>query len=666
MAADPHQSAAAAKGISGLMLKGVSDQNAEITRVAGSVAVDLLNFNLGLDLTTHANSRWAEEKAAAGNRKLAEYVGRAGEFSKSLAQLVNNASLESRDDALIARLDLPFDFVSKVGDVITEVVAGMITFGGSGDEQETVEEELMKDPWDYSEQIKLATMTDLPQEDGLFRPNYQKGPFAFSVENAELDQGVLALTVNGKAQFQEIEAKGFAKGFEVEFSVVSLKDKNGNELLRDERCLTLEPSYTKKNQQPDRGSVFQNQYQFRKKVRLVESARLQDIDRIVLRTDIFVDTDIKVFEVRAKPGEVIEFQGARLFISKVDGHTVNYQLSGNKEAMLELRALNQDRQPLRGSGGFGFGDLKSDKFKGEVKYIRAFFAQSKRELKKDFDFKFERLIKREDINTVALHAWVAKPAPRDFLRNAPPIGGAVPGSERGDRDWSPVEAEHRRGTVSAGPIRLELYHNHEEKWSYEPLLRVFYPFTDELVSNLNGIRVTMKDKNESPYVVHEEFSSPWSSLDGEIWLSPRYSLKGRKYEAEVIELEGLGLESGEKLDSLEGEIVFRLPGQIVETPFDMPAVGESVQFPGGAVTLTKVSFSGIARISLSVSGDYQNVLSIVALNDKNEGIRHAQIYRREDSLGIDFDNRADIRKFVLYSAAAVNEVGYAFKFEPEY
>ncbi|MCP4767273.1 MAG: hypothetical protein GY875_13480 [Gammaproteobacteria bacterium] len=239
-------------------------------------------------------------------------------------------------------------------------------------------------------------------------------------------------------------------------------------------------------------------------------------------------------------------------------------------------------------------------------------------------------------------------------------------NEQGDRAWSPVKAEHKRGTVSTGPIRLELYHNYEDQWSHQPRLRVFYPFTDELVTNLNGIQVTVKDKDESPQLAYEEFSAPRSSRDGESWMAPRFSLESRKYEAEVIVLEGLELESGEKLDSLEGEVVFRLPRQIAETRFELPAVGESIQYPGGTVTLTKVSFRGIARISLSVSGYFQNVLSIVALNDKNERIRHAQIYRREDSLGIDFDNRSDIREFVLYSSAAVDNVGYAFRIEPEY
>jgi hypothetical protein len=171
----------------------------------------------------------------------------------------------------------------------------------------------------------------------------------------------------------ELEVEAFAGtipnvtggGERAQLFVDSVTSIAGQELLRVERC------GRNRNTVPSAFTTWGGQrLRATKAVRLLAGADPRTLRAVAGHLDVRLPTHVEVRQVeRPAPGTTLTVGGATVTITRVDGGDVQYQVTGARDRVLEVRALNASGQPLASEM-----KLSSDFLLGEGRAARAQYA----------------------------------------------------------------------------------------------------------------------------------------------------------------------------------------------------------------------------------------------------------------------------------------------------
>ena len=190
------------------------------------------------------------------------------------------------------------------------------------------------------------------------------GPFGLRVDQLRLggEPGVgLELVVEG---FANVVPNISGNDERARLVIDSVKGASGQELLRPEACGRERNSQPAAFTRPDARRLGAA-----KKLRLISGADPLALQSVSGRVQLRLPTRTDVGTLRhPAPGAEVEKHGATFTVTKVQGGSVGYQITGARDRVLDVRALNGKGQPLASSSSFSSDFLFGDGLSGQKNY----------------------------------------------------------------------------------------------------------------------------------------------------------------------------------------------------------------------------------------------------------------------------------------------------------
>ncbi|MDH3999466.1 MAG: hypothetical protein OET90_11595, partial [Desulfuromonadales bacterium] len=314
MAIAPVQASEALGGLSGMVAKKAASDAPELT--AAAVGVDVAVFRVGLTANLRLLSQdevWNSNVESEIATALKELMRDSRSVSPVLSDLISQIVVARDSKGIDVYVPLDPQLLDDLDQVGQDVFSHLFSSGMSDDE--VVEEGIDKNPPDYSPEglTRLAPYEPQGHETSLL---FHEKSFAVDLRTIRFDkEGVLQLVLEGKVGFSK-GGEGMSKrGGEFSFSVASVKDANGQELLRDERCMSRsELGGRSPNLDAEtRDHHFGDSSSVEKYVRLKPDVTAEQIAAIEGELSFSGPARVRKFEAVLRAGEVIEHAGMRFY-----------------------------------------------------------------------------------------------------------------------------------------------------------------------------------------------------------------------------------------------------------------------------------------------------------------------------------------------------------------
>ena len=384
----------------------------------------------------------------------------------------------------------------------------------------------------------------------------------------------------------ELAVAGFANGIpnltaspdRAKLMIESVTSATGQELLKPEDC-----GRDRNGKPADFTSTMAPRLSATKTVHLIAGTDAHALQRIAGRIALRLPTKTEaVTMAELKPGSVVEKYGARLTINQVAGGTLSYQITGERERVLLIRALNAKGQPLASSMKIsgdlllGSGTAGRTDFSGTIKSVEIVFAAE--EQSAEFPFALTnfslagepRQIARDDAPDFQPYSHQALRA--QFTAPLPPLEKAQP----------------RLAVAQAAPFEISLD-------KAQPFFQLSLSMTVRgpdapgfrrrfNLGELQLTRVTLKDGS----VLTPPAPAGPGKTDRSVWLVPLRFMSSAKKGALATTL-NFSIDTKAKpddLQSLAGTLSLRYPVILETLRLDDLAVGQSVKSGNAKVTVT--------------------------------------------------------------------------------
>ena len=659
-------------GSMGRLIMGKTiEQNSEAETLFVGGAVDLINFGIELHGQVHATNDWVTEwqrKITSEVRNTAEKVK---PTSPTLSKVISGVSTKTDDDTLNIYSQISSETLRSLPKIIPESLQYAFTGSSVSEEESQNEERINESPWDFKINQRFKNLPSFQKDAFSEHTLFQKKAFAVLLERVEFNNEMDAVELEIKAQMQlpETESTTFWFGSQANLSlqIDSVKDKNNIEILRDERCIKDLPTFTKPNEDAVSGFSSSNNHAYlQKKIRLNSQNTFQDVHSIHGEILFTVPVDVAVHEVIAKVGEVIEKDGVRVYITKTGKQSVTYQVSGNTERLVEVRALNALGQTLE--NGFSMGEslegsnmlTSTNTYYGDVTSLEIYIASSMFSENIEFDIqpgKWKRHSEKDSNTTprpnlpatTTLSEWyeykvVDEELIKSLKKAALYQSGPVVGSGGGSPFWFIVQ------------------HDHTNSWSKSPQLILIVPLIESLIENYSFTRfnISSGDLSANSFV---KMSPPRLTSNGEY--ASAIDHPTHKF-TRVMTLLDFEVEDNQKFEVIEGKLEFRLPLKLEKNKLEIPKLGESVKIKGSEITLNYLSFNFSPRMSFTYAGPLVNFVNLVAITKSGEFLFPEQASLSQNKRDIDFEMRQDVDHLLLITAEEQELISYPIEIKPEY
>lgn len=545
----------------------------------------------------------AAARAQAWQSWLDEKLGAASEQVPTLATLHEALDLRTEGNDLhasfrLAQADLE-ELRKLPGELGSLVFAGASGFDlAPGGVQE---ERLAESPHRFQEQVSKAEIDAYDPSVTFAEPvDATAGPVGVRIAAVRIPQR------SDGSERREIEIEAFATGVpnlgdasdRVSLLITGVEGRGGEALLAKEHCGPDRNELPVQLSNHFGGEVLKGA----KAVRLREGSEPEDVARIAGEVVLRLPTRTERVELAAAPGEV-ERAGARLAIRGVKGSSVSYEVSGEADALLQLRATNAKGQVLAEDsrsavGGSGRRSV-SVLFAGEVQGVEAIFALEEVEVR--YAFALEGAVPGTSGETLANEvpapdagAVAVAGALEDWLaRVARPLGDAalkLTGA-------SPVEAATR-----AGPFAVRL----GGIWTFGglmPRIEVEAPDVPGLADAPSAVELRLRELHRTDGSVERgswsetlRMSQGWGRSEGLVGSSQiETGVEGRAQD----------------VASLRGEVRVRLPVRVRSETLPGVELGDGLDAPDLAVRLVE---RGRDRFVLRAARGAERLLGAQAYN----------------------------------------------------
>lgn len=552
-------------------------------------------FFEGVDAAT------TEQKLAAWQAAIETFRGSLAESMPTLAEILAALELHAEGVELHAQMKLSKGQLEKLQALPGELGSSM--FGGmtmTMDTGEAPQEQIDENPLAFLVATSGAALAAYDPEVAFAgKADETSGPVGVRLSAARL------LPSDGRT---ELEVEAFATNVpnlgdlseRVFLEITNVEGKGGQELLAAEIC------GPDRNDKPAAfSSTFGGEVlSGTKKVRIREGATADGVARIVGQAKILLPVRTESVRVPAAEGETLERAGARLEITKAGGGSFSYDLTGETQRLLHLRALNAQGRPLSGAGSttstLGAGKSGSRQFAGTVHEIEAVFALEEEELR--FPFALGEARPGSDGETLAqktsepVDAETAAMA-RGLENMLDQLAGQMAQAVERVVDGSDQPLARQR----AGPFVVTL----ESIWAFGglmPRLEVMAPEIPGVAGNPTAIQLSLDEIRMRDGSRH---AGPWAEV---LQMGQGFGKPGLTGSAQLrTGAEG----SAEDVQSIAGRVTIRLPEQVGTQRFASTELGAGVTLPGLEVALVEL---GRDRFTLRASSGGERVLGARAFN----------------------------------------------------
>ena len=320
-------------------------------------------------------------------------------------------SLNVQADGNILRLKTIADQTTlsnleKVPAEFIKMIFENVSFGddkAGGAEQIVKEEDLKK----YASIFDFSSAEAFDAKSSFYKLDHVVGPFGVRLKKIGLlatDNSIIELkiTTEGKG-FENLSGELMHKSDDspaASLLVTHVEDKEGNNLLREEQCgKTRNAVAASLNASRDKDYVDGKwiskslKVSGEKNIRLKENVPLSQVANIKGKIVIRAATRTRVQTVQQPfKDKTVETNKVRMFLKKSNPHTVKYDLSGEMNHIMAIRAKNAKGQYLADSSSSALGeDIKtiSKRFKGKVASIEVVVAEDM--VSKEYPFEINQI-----------------------------------------------------------------------------------------------------------------------------------------------------------------------------------------------------------------------------------------------------------------------------------
>jgi hypothetical protein len=328
----------------------------------------------------------AFEQITGWQRAISQSRARWAEALPSLAALYDSVAIRSEGARNTVEVTVDRGTIANVRHVATEAMSAVL--GGFGADVKTQPisaqpERIDRNPAKFEAATTPAQLMPYDQS-AMFAEKVDKVEGPFGVRLDEIRQGAAA------DAGLELVIAAFAGGIpnitgdgaRTRLFIDSVKAQGGQELLQHQEC-----GRHRNSEAADFTSASAPRLQATKTVQLVAGADARAIERIDGHVALRWPTRTETIRLaHPAPNTLIEKDGVALRITKVAGGSVGYEVTGERDRLLALRALNAAGQPLDRTmmvaSDFLFGDgrtVQAD-YAGSVDAVEVVLAAEEHEL----------------------------------------------------------------------------------------------------------------------------------------------------------------------------------------------------------------------------------------------------------------------------------------------
>lgn len=626
----PEAAAHAIDGLPGMMISSAAKKATAVNGVAAAAAVDIPARALRFNTTLFSDSaEWRNATVEKARQTLSTWKADGGSMSPALAALVSRVSWREGIDYVGMDVAMNKTMLSEIEQIVRDLLFSLFTPSGTISDGSATKEAVQERPADYSLYAGLSALPGRISSEKWQFPLFVDGAYAVDLESVRhrADDG-LELSVAARVQMPEGRPFAAARIESIGMRVNAVQGRDGGNLIRDETCASPKELLGTKNHEPEKSfSMSNDQARITKKIRLRSGVDFEDVTRIDGEVTVAVPVVVRKFDVSMRPGEIIEHQGLRLYISSIRGDTVTYQLSGNAENLLEIRALNKSGQALRESWSINSrgGGRASQSYKGEIHGLEVYVAEQWLREEKHFVLqdltsllaeqpsKERHYFAPDHIDTrewqryanLDFRTMVTNPEGRRIV-----VGGNIPIAEL---SWPALKMAVSVATPPNSSAIAELYF---------PALKDFPAVLSAL-----GYRIEEPTAEGAPRDKFVQVSYPYYSESGE--LAIKRQIGGLPVAEQSIWLRS-GWGSSAALERLKGEITIRLPTKTISTHFDLNDLWNGSESGGIKVTLTEISRGMFPGYALKIEGSIDKLVNVHGVTSEGRRIAGSPVNFQSD------------------------------------
>jgi hypothetical protein len=542
----------------------------------------------------------AEQKAADWKKTLAESRKNWEKTLPTLAALHDRAHIAARENLVLGEVKFDKELGGQLRNLAGEFIA--LLFSGfdtkqiaDGQQDKPGQEVIDKAPVKFKETLTPDDIKPYdPKATFADEADVTSGPFGISLS------AVRMTATEPRAIELEISAKGTGlpnlvdgKEDEVDLRVTSVKDRNGRELLRPERC------GPDRNERPAKGHKMFGfpVVEVKKTARLIETAGVQDIARTegVIRTHLPSRVEAVVLKA-PKSGDHFDRDNTRVEVMRAGANEISYRVSGDTSKLLLVRGKNAKGEPLssggRSSTKFPGGPISAhDSFQGSAAEVEFLVARAIDE--KTFSFALENTFPRAAVRNMRGEAVsFTRYTRHEFKRDlAKPVSV--------NRFMKP------KSSANAGPVVVDL----DQMFAFLNIgvnLSVYLPLMRNMDQALTAVELEIDSMQLADgTVTHPEKDKPWRIFVPMSRSGRDAYLKGNAR----IEVAVKGVQPA-NVFSVSGYITLRAAEKPKLSAIDATLLGKASPTPCGLVMVTEISRS---RMRLEGKGSQECVYGIRAL-----------------------------------------------------
>jgi len=538
----------------------------------------------------------------------------------AVARLYDGLSIRTEGARSTLAVTLDRSTVARVQDLANELV-GQI-FGGLG-----MSTSIQPGSGSGAEQIdKDAPKFEAAASVAALGPYDPKVQFAEKVDASAGPFGVRldATRLGSKPEDGlELVVAGFANGIpnlaadpaRATLIVDSVTSSGGQELLKREDC------GRERNGKPaEFTSSLPPRLSASKILRLVSGADAHALQRIAGHIALRLPTRTEAVTVaQPKAGTAVEKYGARVSISQVAGGSLSYQVTGDRNRVLLIRALNAKGQPLahhmKMSGDllFGSGFAGRTDYSGSIAALEIVFAAE--EQSAAFPFA---------LTNFSL-AGEPRPLARDDTPEFQPYGGqALRAQYAAGGTWKPLPP----------PDKPQPHLAATQAEAFEISLEKAQPFFQLSLSlgvrgpdapgfrrrfDLGQLQLTRVVLKDGSVLAPPDPAANATQPDRSVWSQPLRFMSSPKQGVLAVS-ENFSIDTKAKpqdLQSLEGTLSLRLPTALETLRLDDLSVGQKVQ--SGEMTVT-VAARSRQSLTLETSAGAERLVYVRLLDAQGEAL----------------------------------------------
>lgn len=382
----PNRARRALPGASGMLLGGVAGRVADVEAIYLGAEPTLVPPGINLSAAMESSNEASLGDAYGKARNALKNARESSEKSwPELVPLYERVEIEQSGESVSVAVRLDTDFGKELEDLATSFLSQ--AFGTSVEQADADGVKIDKNPRVFADTSEQALPT-YSGEQATFTPQWKSGPFAAAVSSlAHTEDG---LVVEIRVAGDKLLNIG-RQSERVSIRIDDVTDKNGDSLLAKPECgpdLNREQEWL--NNAPgmrmvDGEPVPSIGVAGSKSVQLARDVTPGQIAAITGEIRYQLPTRVSRTRVDAIAGGRVEQNGMRLYV-QARGRSVGYQLSGNTDALLEIRALDKDGRYLAHDGSvwsdnlFGPGESGTLRFHGDVRQVEVIQARETKAL----------------------------------------------------------------------------------------------------------------------------------------------------------------------------------------------------------------------------------------------------------------------------------------------